>query len=98
MVAMAARRPSCPVPLIGSRAATVSADAADVAADARSVGGNASTDGTPDTALAQITGLAERYGVDEVMLHPVAGSRESDPLDRAPTRESTLRLLAEALV
>jgi luciferase family oxidoreductase group 1 len=54
--------------------------------------------GTPDSALAQITALAERYGVDEVMLHPVAGSMESDPLDRAPTRESTLRLLAGALV
>lgn len=54
--------------------------------------------GTPDTALAQITGLAERYGVDEVMIHPVAGSTESDPLDRAPTREATLRLLAGARV
>lgn len=56
MVAMAARRPSGPVPLIGSRAATVSAAAADVAADARSVGGNASTDGTPDTALGSSPG------------------------------------------
>ena len=54
--------------------------------------------GTPETALAQITALAERYGVDEVMIHPVAGSTESDPLDRAPTREATLRLLAGALV
>ena len=54
--------------------------------------------GTPETALAQISALAERYGVDEVMLNPVAGSTASDPLDRAPTREATLRLLAGALV
>jgi luciferase family oxidoreductase group 1 len=53
--------------------------------------------GTPETALAQLTELAARYDVDEVMVHPVAGSAESDPLDRAPTREQTLRLLAGAL-
>jgi luciferase family oxidoreductase group 1 len=54
--------------------------------------------GTPETARDQLTELAARYDVDEVMIHPVAGATESDPLDRAPTRESTLRLLAEALV
>jgi len=54
--------------------------------------------GTPETVRAQLTALAERYGVDEVMLNLVAGSRTSDPLDRAPMREATLRLLAGALV
>lgn len=54
--------------------------------------------GTPESALAEITELAARYGVDEVMVHPVAGSSESDPADRSPAREATLRLLAGALV
>jgi len=48
------------------------------------------------TALAEITALARRYGVDEVMVHPVAGSSSRDALDRAPAREVTLELLAAA--
>ncbi|SDT21967.1 luciferase family oxidoreductase, group 1 [Friedmanniella luteola] len=52
--------------------------------------------GTPDTALAELTALATRFGVDEVMVHPVAGSSESDPADRSPAREATLQLLARA--
>jgi luciferase family oxidoreductase group 1 len=50
--------------------------------------------GTPESALAELTALAARYGVDEVMVHPVAGSSESDPADRSPAREATLQLLA----
>jgi luciferase family oxidoreductase group 1 len=53
--------------------------------------------GTPESALAQLTALAERYAVDEVMMHPVAGAYAADPLDRVPAREATLRLLAGAL-
>ena len=52
--------------------------------------------GTPERALAELTRLAARYEVDEVMLHPVAGASESDPADRAPAREATLTLLAAA--
>ena len=52
--------------------------------------------GTPDAALAQLAELAARFGVDEVMVHPVAGSSESDPADRAPAREATLELLSRA--
>ena len=52
--------------------------------------------GTPDAALAQLGELAARFGVDEVMVHPVAGSSESDPADRSPAREATLELLSRA--
>ncbi len=51
----------------------------------------------PATAAEQITALAEEFGVDEVMVHPVAGAHTDDPVDAATTRETTLRLLAEAL-
>ena len=37
------------------------------------------------------------FGVDEVMVHPVAGAYAGTPPDRSPHREETLRLLAEAL-
>ena len=53
--------------------------------------------GDPDQAAAQISELAERFDVDEVMLHPVAGAVEGTPADRSPAREQTLILLAEAL-
>ncbi|WP_343995300.1 LLM class flavin-dependent oxidoreductase [Nocardioides dubius] len=53
--------------------------------------------GDPQTAAAQVRALAATYGVDEVMVHPVAGARRDDPADRAPARERTLDLLAEAL-
>lgn len=54
--------------------------------------------GTPAAALAELNDLAAAYGVDEVMVHPVAGASASDPTDRSPGREQTLRLLAGALV
>jgi luciferase family oxidoreductase group 1 len=53
--------------------------------------------GSPDEAAEQVRELAATYDVDEVMLHPVAGAYEGTPVDRAPAREATLRLLAEAL-
>ena len=52
--------------------------------------------GTPDEAAAQVTELATTYGVDEVMLNPVAGATRDTARDRAPYREETLRLLAAA--
>ena len=54
--------------------------------------------GTPAAALAQLEELAATFGVDEVMVNPVAGSSESDPAGRSPAREATLRLLAGARV
>jgi luciferase family oxidoreductase group 1 len=53
--------------------------------------------GTPDSAAAEIAELARTYDVDEVMVHPVAGSSDLDPADRVPARETTIELLAGAL-
>jgi luciferase family oxidoreductase group 1 len=53
--------------------------------------------GTPDEAAEQVAKLAATYDVDEVMLHPVAGAVTGTPADRAPAREATLTLLADAL-
>jgi len=48
-------------------------------------------------AAAQVRELATTFGVDEVMVHPVAGALRGTPADRSPGREETLRLLAAAL-
>ena len=53
--------------------------------------------GTPAQALARLRELTARFGVDEVMLNPVASARRGTDPATAPGRESTLRLLAEAL-
>ena len=42
--------------------------------------------------------LAERHGIDEVMVAPIAGSLESEPTDATPGREQTLELLAGELL
>ncbi|MCP9271028.1 LLM class flavin-dependent oxidoreductase [Mycolicibacterium arenosum] len=53
--------------------------------------------GTPAEAAAQVRELAERFGVDEVMVNPVASAyRGTDPAT-APGREQTLELLAKEL-
>lgn len=52
----------------------------------------------PDAAAQRVRALAERFGVDEVMVSPGAGSREGEPTDRAVGRERTLELLAASLV
>lgn len=53
--------------------------------------------GTPAEAAAQLEELATVHGVDEVMVHPVAGARTGTPKDASPAREETLRLLAKEL-
>jgi luciferase family oxidoreductase group 1 len=53
--------------------------------------------GTPDDAAERIGKLAAEFGVDEVMVHPVAGASADDDPARVPGREETLRLLAGAL-
>ncbi|HEY5821891.1 MAG TPA: LLM class flavin-dependent oxidoreductase [Propionibacteriaceae bacterium] len=50
--------------------------------------------GTPESARAQLEELARTYEVDEIMIHPVAGSSEHDPADRSLAREATISLLA----
>jgi luciferase family oxidoreductase group 1 len=51
----------------------------------------------PDAAATEVRRLAERYRVDEVMIVPVGGSYEREPLDATPGRVQTLELLASAL-
>ncbi|MGB7980423.1 MAG: LLM class flavin-dependent oxidoreductase [Candidatus Nanopelagicales bacterium] len=53
--------------------------------------------GTPESVAAQLCELAATFGVDEVMVHPVAGALRGTPTDRSPAREETLRLLGGAL-
>jgi luciferase family oxidoreductase group 1 len=53
--------------------------------------------GTPSSAAAEIESLASSYAVDEVMVHPVAGSYLGTAPDSSPTREQTLSLLADEL-
>jgi luciferase family oxidoreductase group 1 len=48
----------------------------------------------PGPAAARVRALAAQHGVDEVMVSPVAGAFTGTPVDRAPAREQTLRLLA----
>jgi luciferase family oxidoreductase group 1 len=53
--------------------------------------------GTPDAAAERVRDLAATYGVDEVMVHPVAGAVSGTPADASPARQRTLELLAGAL-
>lgn len=50
--------------------------------------------GTGDSVAAEVRGFAERYGVDEVMLSPVAGAYDAEPRDAAAGRAQTLELVA----
>jgi luciferase family oxidoreductase group 1 len=50
-----------------------------------------------DAAASAVRRLAERHGIDEVMLAPVAGSRAHEPADASPGRVRTLELLAARL-
>jgi alkanesulfonate monooxygenase SsuD/methylene tetrahydromethanopterin reductase-like flavin-dependent oxidoreductase (luciferase family) len=53
--------------------------------------------GSPAEAAEQLRALAERFDVDEVMVHPVASAyRGTDPTT-APARVATLELLAKEL-
>ena len=50
--------------------------------------------GSVKTARAQLDELATTYGVDEVMVHAIAGAWAGTDAATSPNRESTLRLLA----
>ena len=52
--------------------------------------------GTGDDVRAQLTAFAARYDVDEIMLSPVAGAYDNEPLDSADGRAQTLELVAAA--
>jgi luciferase family oxidoreductase group 1 len=49
--------------------------------------------GDPASARAQLQDLAATYGVDEVMVHPVAAAAEGTDRAQSPARDETLRLL-----
>ncbi|QEO14866.1 LLM class flavin-dependent oxidoreductase [Agromyces intestinalis] len=53
--------------------------------------------GDADAAAARVRDLAERHGVDEVMVVPVAGAYATEAVDASPGRVQTLELLAGAL-
>jgi luciferase family oxidoreductase group 1 len=52
--------------------------------------------GTGVEVRAQLAEFAGRHGVDEVMISPVAGSFEGEPMDAALARAQTLELIAAA--
>lgn len=54
--------------------------------------------GDPATAAAKAQALARQYDVDELMVSPVAGSYDADPLEAIPARERSLELLASELL
>ncbi|MGP3533962.1 LLM class flavin-dependent oxidoreductase [Microbacterium sp. RD1] len=51
--------------------------------------------GTGDQVAAELTAFAAKYGVDEIMISPVAGAYDGEPRDAAPGRIRTLELLAQ---
>jgi luciferase family oxidoreductase group 1 len=53
--------------------------------------------GSPAEAADQLKVLARRFGVDEVMVHPVASAHRGTDPATAPARETTLELLAKEL-
>lgn len=53
--------------------------------------------GAPAEAAAQVRALAEHFGVDEVMVNPVASAHRGVDPATAPAREQTLELLAKEL-
>ncbi|TXK17316.1 LLM class flavin-dependent oxidoreductase [Homoserinibacter sp. GY 40078] len=54
--------------------------------------------GAAQDAAESIRRLADRFGVDEVMVSPSAGARDGELMDRAVGRERSLELLAESLL
>jgi luciferase family oxidoreductase group 1 len=53
--------------------------------------------GTPVQAAEQLRALAENFGVDEVMVHPVASAHRGTDPATAPARVATLELLAKEM-
>jgi len=53
--------------------------------------------GTPTEAADQVRALADEFGVDEVMVNPVASARRGTDPASAPARDKTLELLAKEL-
>lgn len=76
------------------------AEAADLDASMQSLveaGLGKATAGTPTEVAEQLTALAEQFGVDEIMVHPVASERRGVTPSTSPSRVATIELLAEAM-
>ncbi|WP_438354929.1 MsnO8 family LLM class oxidoreductase [Microbacterium sp. CJ88] len=54
--------------------------------------------GTGPDVAAELSAFAARHGVDEVMVSPIAGAYEGEPMDASPARVQTLELLAAVAV
>lgn len=54
--------------------------------------------GEPMQVAEGIFDLTDRFDVDEVMIHPVGGAFDADPMDATPAREYAVRELAARLV
>ncbi|WP_353814765.1 LLM class flavin-dependent oxidoreductase [Agromyces sp. SYSU T00266] len=94
MARLRLNRPMRPLETVEeAQAAPRDSDAEDVIARMRTrwvIGG-------ADTAASAVRTLAERHGIDEVMVAPIAGARADEPVDASPGRVRTLELLAEGL-
>lgn len=53
--------------------------------------------GTGDSVAGELRAFAARWGVEEVMISPVAGAYDSEPMDASPGRVQTLELVTAAL-
>ncbi|MCW3493291.1 LLM class flavin-dependent oxidoreductase [Microbacterium sp. SSM24] len=53
--------------------------------------------GTPDAVATRLREFASTHGVDEIMVSPIAGSYDGEPMDASPGRLQTLDLLAAEL-
>jgi luciferase family oxidoreductase group 1 len=53
--------------------------------------------GTGESVAAELSAFAAKHGVDEVMVSPIAGAYDAEPLDSADGRAQTLELLSAAL-
>ena len=53
--------------------------------------------GTGDDVASAVRAFAERWGVDEIMISPIAGAYDAEPMDASPGRAQTLELVSAAL-
>jgi len=53
--------------------------------------------GTGADVASALSAFAAKHGVDEVMISPIAGTYDGEPMDTAPGRVQTLELIAAAL-
>ena len=53
--------------------------------------------GTGADVASSLTAFAAAHDVDEIMISPIAGSYENEPMDAAPGRVQTLELIAQAM-